>query len=642
MKSKKYKCSIVNVLVLLALMINFSPMTVQGQPTGSQDSPLLTSHKSTSRPLESLPPFNIDYLKTIQGVKHTIPLTDYFFENVDEIPAFTDNLFTAFNKSQRNIPELFHYTFSLLSSKAGGYGPPLQGSWMGKKIRNEDDITTFFQRDNIDLIHGKEWEKLPFQFRKEVLEFLSSIERAGAVTKSFTNPVIEALAIAPDSKIDEIYEYLLTPWKSRELMSWETVDVIKRADEKILSYATRIACEKLNRFLFQAQLSFPDDFSGCSITSCMGKLQINGTGNDTISGSNFCVLELGGEDVYTGNAASPPSLLQPVGIIIDFSGDDRYLCEDNFLISGILGLAFLLDLDGDDYYHTKRPGLSSSLYGTSMLYDQSGDDIYISEDFNSQGTSYVGTSLFIDLSGNDQYSSSSYSLGFGGTKGAAIFFDGGGNDSYDAPKDKKLNRNFVHGAAKGRWAEATDGQSLAGGIGIFFDNSGTDTYQVESFSLGAAYYFGLGVFADGEGNDNYTAMSHSQGYAAHYALSAFIEKAGNDNYNGESNAEKQTQLIGCGRDNSAGIFIDYKGSDRYHFGNRSVGIGDLHAVGLFADYAGKDTYQWNKNRINSGSPSLGASINKKTGMDLTFKVIPNENSATGIFYDSNGDDSTSP
>ncbi len=637
MKSKKFSCSIVHVYVLIFLMINCSLMMAQEQSTHPQDSPFHTSHAHTPAPLESVPSFDIDYLKTIQGVKHAIPLSDYFFENVDCIPAFADTLFTAFNESKRNIPELFHYAFSLLSSKAGGYGPPVQGSWMGNTIRSEDDITTFFKRDDIELINAKEWIKLPFQFRKEVLEFLSSIERAGKVTKSFTNPVIAHLQISPDRKIDETYELLMTPWKSRELISWETVDVIKRIDEKILSYATRIACEKLNRFVYHTPQSFPDDFTGCSIYSSLGELLINGTGNDTINGDKFCVIELGGEDVYMGNTASPPSLLQPLGIIIDFSGDDKYLCEDNFLISGILGLAFLLDLDGDDYYHTTRPGLSSSLYGTSMLYDQSGDDIYISEDLYSQGASYVGISLFIDLSGNDQYSSSSYSLGFGGTKGAAIFFDGGGNDSYDAPQDMIHNRSFVHGAAKGRWAEATDGQSLAGGIGIFFDNSGTDTYQVESFSLGAAYYFGLGIFSDGEGNDKYNAISHSQGYAAHYALSAFIEKDGNDNYNSESNAEKQTQLIGCGRDHSAGIFIDYKGSDKYQFGNRSVGIGDLYAIGLFADYEGEDTYQWNKNKMNSGSPSLGASINKASGMRFTFKVIPDENSATGIFYDSNGD-----
>lgn len=259
----------------------------------------------------------------------------------------------------------------------------------------------------------------------------------------------------------------------------------------------------------------------------------------------------------------------------------------------------------------------------------------------AQASSFVGTSLFVDVSGSDKYSSASYSHGFAGTKGVSVFYDGKGDDFYNTEEtniegtEKQIS--FVQGTAKGRWAEATDGQSLAGGIGIFFDSSGTDKYRATSFSQGASYYYGLGVFTDGEGNDTYNATSHSQGYAAHYSLASFIESSGDDHYNIETDAEKITQIIGGGRDNSAGLFIDKNGDDTYYFGNRSAGIGDMNGIGILKDLSGSDTYHWHKNRMNSGFPSLGKIINEGFGIGLTFKVIPQPNHAKGLFFDSNGD-----
>ncbi len=589
----------------------------------------------------SLPSIDIEYLKIIQGVKYSLPVCDYLFRHVDEIPGFSDNLFTAFTKSEQNIPELFHFTNSLLSSKSGGYGPPLSGTWRGKTVQTEADIDEVFTLEGVGIVNREEWDKLPFSFRKGILEFLFYIDRAKTTIDQYNHPVAKHLNLDIYKTQKDVLEKLMTPWNNRELKNWETIDFIELADEKKLSYASRIASEKLSWFFSQTKQSFPDDFTGCSITSCMGEFLINGTGNDTIKGNKFCVIELGGDDVYLGNTASPASIEQPVGIVIDLSGNDKYLCGDDFLVSGVLGLAFLLDFSGDDFYQTNLPGLGFSLYGTSLLYDFQGDDIYESRGDFALASSFVGTSLFIDVSGKDKYSSSSYSQGFGGTKGVSVFYDGKGDDNYNTEVDKDSDNqkqiSFVQGAAKGRWAEATDGQSLAGGIGIFFDKSGTDEYKATSFSQGASYYFGLGIFSDGEGNDTYNATSHSQGYAAHYSLASFIETSGDDSYNSQTDAEKITQIIGGGRDNSAGLFIDKNGDDTYYFGNRSAGIGDMNGIGVLNDLAGKDTYHWHQNRINSGSPSLGKIIDEGFEIGLTFKVIRQPNHAKGWFYDSNGD-----
>ena len=54
-------------------------------------------------------------------------------------------------------------------------------------------------------------------------------------------------------------------------------------------------------------------------------------------------------------------------IATDLKGNDKYLCDNYFLVAGILGIAVLLDLNGDDLYQTNRPGLAFSLYGCCHL-----------------------------------------------------------------------------------------------------------------------------------------------------------------------------------------------------------------------------------------------------------------------------------
>lgn len=638
---KNIKKNLAKVTFPLALLMLISFISTSQERRMESQNPLPPPSPRTSVPQPTLPSIDVEYLKLIQGVKYSLLVCDYLFGHVDEIQEFSDNLFDAFTKSQRNIPELFHYTNSMISSKAGGYGPPLSGTWNGKTIKTESDINDFFELEGVDLVHHDEWNKLPFSFRKGIIEFLFYVDRAKTTIDQYIHPVIKHLNLEEYKTQQDIFEKLMSPWNNRELRSWETIEAIQLADEKKLAYASRIASEKLNWFFSQAKTSIPDDFAGCSITSCMGECLINGTGNDTIRDNKFCVFELGGDDVYLGGTASPASIQQPVGIVIDLKGNDEYLCDDDFLVSGVLGLAFLIDLEGDDTYQTNQPGLAFSLFGTSLLCDLKGNDVYISESSYAQASSYIGTSLFMDVSGADKYSSSSYSQGFGGTKGVSVFYDGKGNDYYNTEEvnisQKEQQLSFVQGAAKGRWAEATDGQSLAGGIGIFFDNSGTDEYKASSFSQGASYYFGLGVFSDKQGNDIYNANSHSQGYAAHYSMASFIEKGGNDSYNDETDTEKLTQIIGGGRDNSVGLFIDQSGDDKYNFGNRSAGIGDLNGIGSLQDMAGIDTYLWHKNRLNAGSPSLGKTIEEGFGIGLSFKAIKPKHHAKGLFFDSNGD-----
>lgn len=538
--------------------------------------------------LKELPEIDLDYISGIQGVKHQIPLMNYFFENCDEIPHFSESICNSIVGSQLNFQTLFHYSFQMLSASAGGFGPPLMGTGQSKTISSQDELNRFFEIPGVELIQKQEWEKLPFLFRKGIVELLYSIDEAKMVFEQFSKPIKQYLSEKSAFSNKEIYDELIVPWDQQELTELSSLDLIKYTDLKKLSFATRKLTEKLNWFFMQKEVQIPEDFKACSIISCMGELLISGAKNDTIRGDQFFVVELGGDDIYLGNTASSLSRDQPIGIVVDLEGNDKYLCDDNFLVAGILGIAVLLDLDGDDKYNCQS---------------------------NSQA--------------------------FGGTLGVGIFYDNKGNDHYNttsiAETENYSSQSFVQGAAKGRWAEATDGQSLAGGIGIFIDNSGIDKYAAESFSQGASYYFGLGLFNDDEGDDEYNAISHSQGYAAHYSLAGFFEQKGDDAYNTRSDKDKITQIIGGVRDFSVGLFMEYDGDDTYHFGNRSAGIADINGIGMLADLTGDDKYIWFKNSVNSGSQSLGNEPGLGESMNLGFKIFQSKEVVhKAIFIDLNG------
>ena len=583
---------------------------------------------------------NFDYISSIQGVAFEMPIFSYYYNNISQIPDFSKSI----NKSLLNFDSfqsLTYIPFRLLGSSAGGFGPPATVNEIN--INNEEELLKAIELSGllIDKSNFREWSKLPFNLRKDIAELYLAIDKASFVLNQFSNPLKDYLKSENAFNTNELYNALISPWKNKELLDFTLIDLLDEIDLKKLSYASRIISEKLNAFLKYKNADLGFDFSECQMNTKHGKILINGINNDTINDNYLLVIELGGDDLYRGTIASTISINQTIGIVIDFNGDDKYLSNEGFLVAGILGYSSLIDLSGNDEYSAKNAGLAFSLFGTSVLYDFCGNDTYTSNTNYSQGAAIFGTATLIDLIGDDKYSCKAYSQAFGGTLGVGCFIDCQGNDLYNADtiKSNKVKNlpDFVQGSAKGRWAEATDGQSLAGGLGIFVDASGDDIYFANSFSQGASYYFGLGIFNDNSGDDEFNALSHSQGYAAHFSLANFIDKAGDDKYNIDSDKEKLTQIIGSGRDLSAGIFIDYKGNDLYTFGNRSLAIGDMNAIGVMIDHTGDDTYNWIQNNIYSSSPSVGKTFDIPKGMSLS-RLFPVENINQGIFIDNSGND----
>lgn len=581
--------------------------------------------------------FNFDYISSIQGVVFEIPAFSYYYNNISQIPDFSKSI----NESLLNFDSfqsLTHIPFRLLGSNAGGFGPPVIVNEIN--INNEENLLKEIELNgfSIDKSNFSEWSKLPTNLRKDIAELYLAIDKASFVLNQFSNPLKEYLKSEDAINTKEIYKALIKPWQNKELLDFTLIDLLDDIDLKKLSYASRLISEKLNAFLKYKNADFKFDFSTCQINTKHGKILINGTKNDTIKDNCLIVVELGGDDLYFGNIASTISINRTIGIVIDFNGDDKYLNNEGFLVAGVLGYSALIDLSGSDEYFSENAGLAFSLFGTSILYDYCGNDIYTCNHNYSQGAAFFGSATLIDLTGDDKYYCKSYSQAFGGTLGIGCLIDSNGNDCYNTKNEQKNDLpSFIQGSSKGRWAEATDGQNLAGGLGIFVDASGNDIYFANSFSQGASYYFGLGIFNDNSGDDEFNALSHSQGYAAHFSLANFIDKAGDDEYNINSDKSKLTQIIGSGRDLSAGIFIDYKGNDDYSFGNRSLAIGDMNAIGVMIDPKGDDLYNCYKNTIYSSSPSIGKTFKMAKGMSLS-RIFPVENISQGIFIDNNGND----
>jgi hypothetical protein len=582
-----------------------------------------------------------DYISRTQGVKHIIPTLPILFSDLNQTPDFTDKTAKSFIDSHENPVSFIHLIYRLAGATAGGYGPPLSGVGdpFHLNIKNMDQTYQDFNHQfGLQFRPGskKEWQKLSSAYRIEILKTIYTIYRSDMLVTEFLMPVNSSIITSSDS-IERNYQQLFKPWKEKQLTDFTTFGILPSMDLKKLSFASRILMEQTYRLINLDNAPVENDFSQCIIETQFGLIGIFGNRNDTIDENYTLLVNLGGNDQYHGNPASSVDSKSRISILVDLMGDDKYSPKEGFLVAGIMGIGLLFDLQGNDIYTSNKPGIAHSFFGTSLLYDRAGNDIYSSGSSFSQGSAHMGAALLIDFVGGDTYNCEDYSQGFGGTLGVGLLMDREGNDLYNQGASETLP-SFVQGAACGRWAEATDGQSLGGGYGIFLDIAGNDKYGASSFSQGASYYFGMGVFYEGSGDDKYNAISHSQGYSAHYGLASFYEMKGDDEYNKKSDKSKITQIIGGGRDNAAGLFIEMEGNDIYYVGNRSAGIGDLHGIGLLADYEGNDTYIWYKNSVNSGSSSFGKTIGISQGMDNGFKVfMHSEKPNTGILHDLHGD-----
>jgi hypothetical protein len=390
---------------------------------------------------------------------------------------------------------------------------------------------------------------------------------------------------------------------------FEIDDLAKALDEQSLYYAGMKAVQAADdaRRAFAAVLQQPP--AGLAevrfdFLTPIGRIVLAGTGNDTHGHSDAAVLvDLGGNDRYTGAVGATTSLDLPVSIAIDCAGDDLYdpvAAPMPTQGAGILGAGVLIDAGGNDTYRAGSHAQGLGLFGLGLLFDQEGDDSY-SLTVAGQGAGYFGLGYLFDVSGNDRFYLHGDGQGYGGPGGVGVLANYAGEDQYVAEPDAtKTGRPDYHsegktsisqaqGVGAGRRGDGSDGHNWAGGLGLLVDLLGNDTYEAGNFSIGLGYWYGTGLLYDGAGNDTYRSVYFTQGSGAHFCIGALIDEEGDDRHvlSGTGGAG-----LAFGWDFAVALLIDKGGNDYYEALGNSLGRADIRSNALLIDIGGADTYAY--------------------------------------------------
>ncbi len=342
-----------------------------------------------------------------------------------------------------------------------------------------------------------------------------------------------------------------------------------------------------------------------------GQIVIGGPGSNRydLDGRIALIIDLGGDDTYSGQIAAASDTEQGNRVVIDLAGQDVYYASPLGLATGRLGVGLLIDRDGADEYHLSTGSGGVGLAGLGLLIDWAGNDQYKGAKL-TQGSAIGGLGLLLDGGGNDEYTSYGYAIGFGGPLGVGAVVDVTGDDSYgcgdkypsgynetDAPSGDPEDplfqyAGFCMGFGSGKRIFNKDPQqtaySLAGGWGMLIDLEGNDHYRSANFSQGSGYFFGAGLKLDLGGDDQHQAARYGHGAAAHYGIGLFIDLQGNDQYTSSG----PTYNGGTAWDRSVSLCIDAGPEDDVYDFSESSGLGraDHDSWSLFIEEGGLDHY----------------------------------------------------
>lgn len=322
-----------------------------------------------------------------------------------------------------------------------------------------------------------------------------------------------------------------------------------------------------------------------------GRMMVGGTGSYWHRGTDVAFLiDLGGNDFYTGNSGGSEGWGVPISVLIDISGDDAYeattrSCQG----TGCLGVGALLDLEGNDEYVGQEWAQGTGYFGVGWLHDASGDDVYRGRTF-CQGVGLFGVGLLIDDAGDDRYEGDCHMQGVGLARGIGAIIERGGDDEYYAKGlyptgygDAGIFDAWSQGCGMGFRTLAS------GGLGLLLDEDGVDRMEAGNFSQGGGYYYGYGIVsAGGDDDDTYIGSRYNQGFTAHQAIGVFLESGGDDHY-----TTRQGVAQGLAWDECVTLFVDEGGDDVYEGGSFfSQGASAHNSFCFFLDRGGDDVYDY--------------------------------------------------
>ncbi len=369
-----------------------------------------------------------------------------------------------------------------------------------------------------------------------------------------------------------------------------------------------------------------------------GMMVIGGRGSNRYDNTKAnIIIDLGGDDIYLGRSGAA-SLDTPISVLIDLSGNDQYSATESISFgSGFLGTGILIDLAGDDVYTGSHLSQGTGLMGVGLLIDFQGDDHYMGKEY-TQGTGIFGIGLLLDHDGDDHYQSDLIAQGVGGPKAIGALLDMQGDDTYHATGQHKSSygtENIFNGMSQGFGFGFRNYTS--GGIGLLIDADGNDFFHAGNFSQGGGYFFGLGILKNsGTGNDVYIGSRYAQGFSAHSAAGILIDDGGDDRYSGYMGAVQSAAW-----DMGVAALVDKAGNDTYNSLNLffSKSASAHNGFSILIDREGKDNYLYTEgaNRFvnhNAEKNSLSILIDNGGAPDLYNGSLMKNNK---IFYNgSNG------
>ncbi|HDS30088.1 MAG TPA: hypothetical protein ENN67_03505, partial [Firmicutes bacterium] len=262
------------------------------------------------------------------------------------------------------------------------------------------------------------WNILPNEIKTLMLRVVvAAIEAKPWLLEAFDHDFLKAYFETDDIgdiTMQQLYEFASAPWQDNDgqPVPRQSFEALDKFDMRYFATGSNYFLRQVHAAIREYQLAIeesnPDytDFNYYEFHTELGRVAIFGDGSDTIIGDEsleyFLIVDLGGDDIYTGQTAVPLSLEKPFGIVIDLGGNDTYDSGDESaaLACGNHGIGAIFDLEGDDVYTCHESGIACAWFGTGLVVDYSGDDRYESHIW-SQGAAHAGVGALIDLSGDD-------------------------------------------------------------------------------------------------------------------------------------------------------------------------------------------------------------------------------------------------
>ncbi|MDD4310071.1 MAG: HEAT repeat domain-containing protein [Candidatus Cloacimonetes bacterium] len=331
----------------------------------------------------------------------------------------------------------------------------------------------------------------------------------------------KSVCLLIDPSGDDVYEFSLNTGKGNPgylLIDYCGNDVYRstKPAEMFFSFAGNgVSYDMAGNDIYQL-----DDFA---FSSCVGSnIHFDASGDDTYRSGLFSsgaailgvslLIDMEGRDRYMASGmAQGFGGFRAVGSLLDYSGADLYQVGGKYLHAPLMPNDFRSMGQGMGF--GMRPDLAG---GLGLLYDKAGNDQYLGGVY-AQGVGYwYATGVLIDEAGNDVYNAVYYPQGSGIHLASGFLYDGGGDDAY-------YSRNGPGQGAGHDW-----------GLGVLVDESGNDAYSIHGGN-GLGLSNSVGIFVDKKGNDRYErneAQNYGNAAASRSSggLGIFLDTGGKDSY----------------------------------------------------------------------------------------------------------------